>query len=96
MSVNHLLFIKFHPHVTDERAGADLAALESLTGRVPGILGLTLGKNFTDRAAGYTHGVVVTLANRDALAAYIAHPHHVEVATQLRADADYLVMDYEF
>lgn len=96
MSINHLLFIKFHAHVTAERIAEDLGLLKSLNGRVPGIESLTVGANFTDRAAGYTHGVVVTLKDRDALATYIAHPYHAEVAKQLRADAEYLVMDYEF
>jgi len=96
MSINHLLFIKFHAHVTAERIAEDLSALRSLKGRVPGIEDLTAGHNFTDRAAGYTHGVVVTLKDRETLASYIAHPYHTEVAKQLRADAEYLVMDYEF
>ena len=96
MSINHLLFIKFHPNVSADRIAEDLSLLRSLNGRVPGVENLSAGQNFTDRAAGYTHGVVVTLKDREALAAYIAHPYHTEVAKQLRADAEYLVMDYEF
>ena len=38
---------------------------------MPGITELTIGENFTDRAKGYTHGLIVTLTGRAALDAYL-------------------------
>ena len=96
MAVQHIVIIKFRDGVTPERIEWHLAGLRSLKDRVPGIRDLSVGANFTDRAAGHTHGVVVTLDDRAALPQYISHPAHVEVATALRAESDYLVMDYEF
>jgi len=63
---------------------------------VPGIISLRLGKNFTDRAKGFTHGLVVTLENKAALPIYADHPEHMAVATELRKDAEVMAMDFEF
>jgi len=97
MRVNHLVIIRFKDGTGDERITAHLAALAGLRARMPDlILDLSLGRNFTDRAAGYTHAVTVTLADKAALPRYLQHPDHQAVAQALRADADYLVLDYEF
>jgi len=96
MAVNHMVWICFRDGVPAERIAEHLGALQSLRARVPDILELHLGRNFTDRADGYTHGLSVILADRAALAAYAAHPDHVAVATALRQDAKILALDYEY
>jgi len=58
--------------------------LVPLRGRVPGILDLSVGANFTDRAQGSTHGLSVILEDQAALEAYLPHPLHVPVAQALR------------
>jgi Stress responsive A/B Barrel Domain len=95
MAIQHLVLIRFHATVSAARIQHHLSAMQSLRIAIPGILALTAGTNFSERAQGYTHAAVVTLADRAALAAYIAHPVHVEVATGLRGDSEYLVVDYE-
>jgi hypothetical protein len=96
MAVNHMVWIKFRPGVSQERVAEHVAALRSLATRVPGIHELTIGANFTDRANGCTHGLSVILDDRAALAVYAQHPVHVQVAQALRQDADILALDYEF
>lgn len=97
MRVNHIVVIRFKDGVGAERIAHHLAGLAGLRGSMPEIItDLSVGTNFTDRANGYTHAVVVTLPERAALPLYLAHPAHVAVATGLRADADYIVLDYEF
>ena len=96
MAVNHMVWLKFNEGVAQSRKDDHIDALRSLRGPIPGIVDLTLGENFTDRANGYSHALVVTLVDRAALGVYAAHPHHVEVASALRQDAQLLVMDYEF
>jgi len=95
MSVYHLVWIKFADGVPAERIESHLQALRSLRTRVPGVLDLTLGANFTDRANGCTHGLVVTLQDRQALSNYATHPDHVAVASAVRQDAQILALDYE-
>lgn len=96
MPVNHVVLLKFNAGVPPERIDAHLRALATLRERVPGITALSVGANFSERSRGYTHALVVTLRDRDALAAYAPHPAHVEVAAPLRQDAELLVVDYEF
>jgi hypothetical protein len=96
MAVNHVVWIKFKAPVPPARVSEHLDALHGLTERVPGIVELSLGANITDRANGFTHGLVVTLQDRAALDRYSAHPVHVEVAAALRRDAELLALDYEF
>ncbi len=96
MAVQHIVWIKFNDGVDGKRIDEHMAALKSLEDNVPGITGLTIGENFTDRAEGYTHGLIVTLTDRAALDTYVTHPYHVEVAQALRADGSLLVLDFEF
>ena len=95
MAVTHIVWIKFNEGITQARIDTHIAALTSLQDSVPGISALTIGENFTDRANGYTHGLVVILDDKAALSAYAVHPAHVAVATALREDAILLALDYE-
>ncbi len=96
MAVNHTVWMKFRPEVSEAQVAAHMAALRALQQRVPGVQSLNLGRNFTERANGFTHGLSVILDDKAALQGYAVHPYHVEVATPLRRDAELLVMDYEF
>ena len=96
MPVDHMVWFKFKPEVSEQRIAEHLKNLESLRDLVPGILALHTGKNFTDRAQGFTHGLLVTFASKETLRAYAEHPQHVAVATSIRRDADVIAMDFEF
>ena len=96
MSVAHMVWIRFDSSVSQETIDAHLQRLSSLKETVPGVLELTLGENFTDRANGCTHGLLVVLADKEALAVYAAHPNHVAVASALLEDAALMALDYEY
>ena len=96
MAVNHMVWIKFKPDVSVATIASILAGLKALETEVPGIKSLTMGSNFTDRAQGYTHGMMVILKDKDALPAYQTHPAHAAAGGRLREHADILAMDYEF
>lgn len=95
MAIFHIVWIKFNPSVDDERIRAHIAALSSLPEHIAEIRDFSIGENFTDRADGCSHGLVVKLGNRNDLQVYATHEHHVRVASALREDAALLVMDYE-
>ena len=95
MAVQHMVWIKFNDTVKPDRQREHLAGLRSLKDRVPGIQALALGENFTNRARGFTHGLLVTLPDRQALQTYLDHPEHLAVAKPLKQDADLMVMDIE-
>ncbi len=93
--VYHMVWIRFHAGVSDDRRGHHLAGLLSLKGRIEGVRDVVVGENFTDRANGFTHGMLVTLEDRAALEGYGPHPEHVAVAGPLKGDAELLAMDVE-
>ena len=96
MAVEHMVWIRFKDSVTADRARQHMEALMSLMEYVPAIQSIRAGANFTDRAKGFTHGLIVTVATRQDLPRYLDHPKHVEVATALRQDAAELAaMDIE-
>jgi Stress responsive A/B Barrel Domain len=96
MALRHIAWLRFKEGVDDARIAQHLDACRSLVGRVPAVINLECGTNLSDRAGGFTHGIIVSLANRDALDAYLEHPSHVPVAGALKADlADLRVMDLE-
>jgi hypothetical protein len=89
-------WLKFKDGVEPQRIDTHLQACRSLAGRVPAVLELVCGSNFTDRAGGFTHCIIVSLADRAALTAYLEHPDHVPVGEALKADlADLRVMDVD-
>jgi len=96
MPIAHMVWIKFNADVSAERAQEHLDNLASLRGQVPGVIDLQVGPNFTDRANGYTHGLLVTLESKEALSAYGPHPAHAAVAGPLKEDASLLAMDFEY
>ena len=95
--VEHLVLFRW-------KEGADSAAIESaleglraLEDAIPGILELTCGHNFSDRAKGFDAGLYVRFENRAALDAYGPHPAHQRVVQELLAPIreDVIALDFE-
>ena len=95
MSVQHIVWLKPNEGVSNTFMDKLLASVEALKGQVPGIVDISTGRNFTDRAQGYTYGLIVTLTNKEALSAYIDHSLHQTVGAQLKANCTVVAMDYE-
>jgi hypothetical protein len=94
--VVHIVLFRWTPEATPEAIDQAMQALVELKEKVPGILYLSCGPNFTDRSQGYTHGLVVRFADRAALEAYGPHPEHQRVVQNLIVPirADLLALDY--
>ena len=95
MPLQHIVWLKPKPGTTAEALDALLEEVQGLIDEVPGILGISAGRNVTDRARGCTHGAVITLENAGALQPYLTHPRHQAVGVKLREAAELLVFDYE-
>ena len=94
MALRHVAWLRFKDGVSTDRIEKHMAACRSLVGRVPVVQNLECGPNLSDRAGGFTHGIIVSLPDHDALPAYLEHPAHVPVAEALVADvAELRVMD---
>ncbi|MDQ6858332.1 MAG: Dabb family protein [Chloroflexota bacterium] len=83
--IHHVVLWTFKDSVTATDRAAIVDAVRALDGHVPFLCSLAVGENFSPaRAQGYTHVLVETFTDRDALAAYAAHPDHVPVLARLR------------
>jgi hypothetical protein len=96
--VEHILLIRWTEEASQEAIDSAVAELRGLKGKIAGIVDLSCGANFSDRAKGYTHGLVVRFTDRAALEAYGPHPEHQRVVQKLISPirADTLALDYEF
>ena len=95
MPIQHIVLLEKKETTTEKQLNSFLGAAKKLENKVPGILEVKLGENFTDRAP-HSHALSVTMADRDALAGYGPHPAHQEVATMLKQVAkDWVIVDIE-
>jgi hypothetical protein len=97
--IEHIVLLKVRPDAGQDRIDEMLHRLRGLKDEVPGILDLSCGANFCDRAKGYTHGLVVRFPDRAALDAYQVHPKHQAVVSEairptVETDST-LAVDYE-
>lgn len=95
--VEHIVLFRWKPGTAPEAVDRVMQELQGLKLKISGILELTCGANFSDRAQGFTHGLVVRLADRAALDSYGPHPDHQRVVQQFIAPIrdTTLAMDYE-
>jgi Stress responsive A/B Barrel Domain len=96
--IEHIVLIRWKEEASAEAKDSAMMELRNLKGKIPGIVELTSGINFSERAKGYTHGLVLRFKDRAALNGYIPHPEHQRVVqtflNPIREDT--LVVDYEF
>jgi hypothetical protein len=95
--VEHIVLFQWKEEARLEAINTALAELRKLKDKIPGIVDIYSGANFSDRAKGFTHALVVHFKDRPALQAYIPHPEHQRVVQNLVSPirADTLVVDLE-
>jgi hypothetical protein len=95
--VEHIVVFKLKAEATPAQEQKLIDMLRGLKAQVPGIVDLTVGKNFTpERGQGYSVGLVVRFQNKDALAVYGPHPDHVAVKQYVAEVCENsLIVDYE-
>lgn len=95
--VEHVVLFKTKADATDEQKERMISELKALREKIPGIVDLSVGRNFSDRNQGYDIGLVVRFVDRAALDAYGPHPAHTGCVNTYIAPIkeDVLVVDYE-
>jgi hypothetical protein len=95
--VEHVVLFKWKEDAAPEAVQAVIRGLKALNDKIPGIMDLSCGENFSARSQGFHCGLVVRFINRAALDVYGPHPAHQEVVQNLIAPirADILAVDYE-
>ncbi len=93
----HIVLFKWKEKTSSEDINAVVKSLQGLKEKIPQIIELSCGKNFTERAKGFHHGLVVKFSDRNALETYANHPEHLAVVHQLILPTveDIIALDYE-
>lgn len=91
----HIVLLREPEGMSDAQRNEMEEAVGALA-HVPGIQGMTYGRDISGRGQGYTYGAVMRFADYDALQAYQVHALHQQVvATFNRLSVERLVIDYE-
>jgi antibiotic biosynthesis monooxygenase (ABM) superfamily enzyme len=94
--IDHLVFLAAREDASPEEIEDLISSIRSLKDSVPGVVDLTVGKNFSERSGGYTHGIFVRFESVEDLQGYMKHPDHLAVVEKLDRLTDRIVVDYEF
>jgi hypothetical protein len=95
MPLQHIVWLKKKDACSQQQMQVLLDEVCSLANVISQIQSVSSGINITDRANGFTHGIIVTVADQQALQTYISHPAHIAIGKKLVENADILAMDYE-
>ena len=96
MTVHHLVLLDLDGGLSDAQAAELFERSAGLLKQIPGVMDVKSGKNFTSRAPNVTHGLIVTMKDKDTLAGYGPHPKHVEVQGMLKPHLKNIsVVDFE-
>jgi hypothetical protein len=95
--VEHILLMRWTEEASQKAIDDALTELRGLKGKIAGMIDLSCGSNFSERAKGYTHGALMRFTDRAALEAYYPHPEHQRVVQSFinPIRADILILDYE-
>ena len=96
--IEHVVLMRWREDASREAIERVIVELRGLKDKIPSIVDLSCGTNFSDRSNGYTHGLVVRFKDRAGLDEYGPHPEHQRVVQNFLAPirADVLAVDFEF
>lgn len=95
--VVHIVLFQFKDGTTAQQINNLFAAVDSLQHAIPGIIQISHGRDFSNRAKGFTHGEVIRFTDKKALDNFYTHPAHAQLIRDFIKPvlADILVMDWE-
>ena len=96
--IEHIVLMRWQEQTSPEAIDRVMTELRGLKTKIPSIVDLSCGPNFSDRAKGFTHGLVVRFKDRSGLDTYGPHPEHQRVVQSFikPISAEVLAVDYEF
>lgn len=94
--IEHIVLFRWMPEAAPEAIARVMEELRGLRDKIPGIIDLTCGEDFSGRAQGYTHGLVVRFTTSEALDAYGPHPAHQHVVKTLINPIRDAVLAFDF
>jgi hypothetical protein len=95
--IAHIVLLRWTDNAAPEAIDNVMTELRLLKDKIPGIVEVTSGKNFSERSKGFTHGLIFHFKDRAALEGYMPHPEHQRVVQKILNPirGDTLIFDYE-
>lgn len=95
--IEHIVLIRFSPSTTLEQKHELIDRTLELKVKIPGIIDIQQGINFSERNKGYDMGLTVRFEDRAALETYLPHPAHQETLAFLKdiGVEDTIILDFE-
>ncbi|KMM36155.1 Dabb family protein [Guptibacillus hwajinpoensis] len=95
--IEHVVLFKFSNETTKEQKEEGMSRLIQVKDKIPGIVDIQAGTNFSDRSQGFESGLTVRFESKEALEAYGPHPAHQDVVAYLKeiGMTEVLALDFE-
>lgn len=81
----HIALFRWKDGTSPQDIEKVLADVRALKDKVPGLIDIRCGENYSRWAEGHTHAVIVFAQNQAALDAYRHHPDHADVAKRIES-----------
>jgi Stress responsive A/B Barrel Domain len=96
--IDHLVLFTLKEGTSQDDEEDVISTFRELRGKIPNFIDFSIGRNFSERSQGYTHGLFARFHTRDDLQAYLRHPEHLSAVEKLEAlqEGERIVVDYEF
>jgi hypothetical protein len=72
--IQHIVLLKWRSGTTEEQILEAIAHAEHLPSEIDGVESLSIGRNRVDQKHGYTHALIVRVADEEALDRYLQDP----------------------
>ncbi|MYL35141.1 Dabb family protein [Pontibacillus yanchengensis] len=95
--IEHIVIFKFNEKTSEHEKKEAINQLKSLKQKIPGIVDIQAGLNFSDRSQGFDVGLTVRFEDKQSLEEYGPHEKHQEVVSYLKEIglSDIIVVDFE-
>lgn len=94
--VIHIVLFKWKSDASKSPIAKVIDDLRKLKGKIPEIVDLYYGENFSQWSQGYTHALVVKFKNKEDLEIYRNHPLHTPLVERIEAmEENSMSIDFE-
>lgn len=92
----HIALFKFKQKIPKEQVEKVIEQVRDFKEKIPQVVELYAGKNFSKHSQGFTHAIVIKFQSSEDLDAYRAHPDHKPIADKLEEmEEDSIGVDFE-
>jgi hypothetical protein len=94
--VEHIVLLKFKEQLTEEKQQEVVNRLKDMKGKIPGIVNLEAGIDFSGRSKGFSIGAIIRFEDEAALENYGPHEVHQDFIKFIKENGheDTLVVDF--